>query len=111
VCGLSSKLVLPDFQEKVSNFDIFNCTETHQDKVDAVYLNNYVFVPKHRRQQVVEKSGGIGTFVKSSLYKHCFFFIDTECEYVQWFKISKSVLHCNEDYVVGTVYIPPENTK
>ena len=75
-----------------------------------MYLNIYVFVPKNRRQKVVKQSGGIGTFVKSSLYKHCSF-IDTECEYVQWFKISKSVLHCNEDYVVGTVYIPPEITK
>ena len=49
-------------------------------------------------------------FVKSSLHKDCSA-IDTECEYVQWFKISKSCLHCNEDYVIGTVYIPPENTK
>ena len=98
--------MLPDFQEKVSNFDILSCTETNLDKFDAVYLNNYVFVPKHRRQPVVKKSGGIGTFVKSSLYKHCSF-IDTECEYVLWFKIPKSVLHCNEDYVIGTVNIPP----
>jgi len=106
VCGLSSKLVLPDFQEKVSNFDIFSCTETHLDKFDAVCLNIYVFVPKIDAKE----SGGIGTFVKSSLYKHCSF-IDTEWEYVLWFKISKSCLHCNEDYVVGTVYIPPEITK
>ena len=49
-------------------------------------------------------------FVKLSLYTDCSF-IDTECEYVLWFKISKSCLHCNEDYVIGTVYIPPENTK
>ena len=110
MCGLSSKLVLPDFQEKVSNFDIFNCTETHSDKFDAVCLNNYVFVPKHRRQPVVKKSGEIGTFVKSALYTDCSF-INTECEYVRWFKVSKSCLHCNEDYVIGTVYIPPEITK
>ena len=38
-------------------------------------------------------------------------FIDTECEYVQWFKLSKYLLKTDEDVSIGAVYIPPENRK
>jgi len=57
----------------------------------------------------VNKYGGIGTFVQSALYKYRFF-LDTECEYVQWSKLSKSLLHCYEDDIKDTMYMPPENT-
>ena len=37
--------------------------------------------------------------------------IDTECEYVQWFKLSKHILDTDEDVYFGAVYVPPDNTK
>lgn len=37
--------------------------------------------------------------------------ISSESEYVQWFKISQSLLKTEEDIIFGTVYVPPENTK
>ena len=36
---------------------------------------------------------------------------DTDCEYVQWFRLSKLVFDTDEDIVVGGVYIPSENYK
>ena len=54
----------------------------------------------------MNKSGGIGTFVQSALYKYRFF-LDTECEYVQWSKLSKSLLHCYENDIKDTMYMPP----
>ena len=61
-------------------------------------------------RRLPKKSGGIGMFIKSSIYDKCMFH-DTECEYVQWCQLSKSFLNSDEDLMLGVVYIPPENTK
>ena len=47
--------------------------------------------------------------IRNELYKY-FSTIDSECEYVQWFKLSKLLFGSNEDIVFGAVYIPPVNS-
>ena len=47
--------------------------------------------------------------IRNELYKY-FSTIDSECEYVQWFKLSKRLFGSNEDIVFGGVYIPPVNS-
>lgn len=37
--------------------------------------------------------------------------IHSDCEYIQWFRLSKSVFNTNDDVVFRSIYIPPENTK
>lgn len=110
VCGLRNKLLLPDFHETVSKCDLFACTETHLDEFDVISLDKYVFFSKYRRQRTLRKSGGIGFFVKSAISKYCNI-IESDCEYVQWCQISKTLFKGDEDLVFGIVYIPPDNTK
>jgi hypothetical protein len=104
--GLYSKSTAPEFQICISYFDIISCCETHLDDLDVIKFENYYCIFKDRKQTVARKSGGIATFVKSYFTQ-----IDTECEYVQWFKLSKCLFETDEDVIFGSVYIPPENTK
>ena len=40
-----------------------------------------------------------------------FSIIETECDYAQWFKLSKELFHLEEDVLFGVVYVPPETSK
>ena len=61
-------------------------------------------------RKLQKKSGVIGMFIKSSIYDKCMFHA-TECEYVQWCQLPKSLLNSDEDLMLGVVYIPPANTR
>ena len=65
---------------------------------------------KTRKQKTSRKSGGIGIFVKNTHIAnlHC---IDSDSEYVQWFKMSKDLMNTDDDVFFGVVYIPPDRTK
>ena len=39
-----------------------------------------------------------------------FEYIDSNCEYVLWFKLSKVLLNTDEDIYIGAVYLPPINS-
>ena len=51
------------------NFDTFACT--HLDSLDIVTMKEYMFIPQSRKQKVLKKSEGIGTFVKIDINKYC----------------------------------------
>jgi len=80
------------------------------DSLDIVSVDNYTFVPKHRKQKTLRKSGGIGTFVRQDIMKYVTF-LESESEFVQWLKISQILVGTDEDVYFGIVYIPPENSK
>ncbi len=52
------------------------------------------------------KSGGLAIIVRNNLLKYCTS-IDSQCEYIQWLKIYKTVFRSNEDVIFGNVYVPP----
>ena len=60
---------------------------------------------KNRKQKTKRKSGGMAVFIRNDLCKH-FTSIETDCEYVLWFKMSQSLFNADEDVVFGTVYNP-----
>lgn len=109
VCGLNSKLNIPEFNELIQSFDIITCTETKLDDLDVINVNQFVCITKNRRQKVIRKSGGIAVLIKESIFK-CFECIDTECEYVLWFKLDKVLFNTDEDVYFGAIYIPPAYT-
>ena len=43
------------------------------------------------------------------VYKH-FEYVDTDCEYVLWFKLDSALFQSEEDVYFGTVYVPPAYT-
>ena len=90
--------------------DVFSCVETHCDELDIVNIDNYACFLKNRKQKTVKRSGGIATFMNNNVSNH-FSEIPTDCEYVQWFKVSHSFTQTEEDLILGTIYIPSENTK
>lgn len=65
MCGLLSKLSIPEFKKYVSTFDIFSCLESHLDDLDVIDIDNYTCFMKNRKQSYSKKSGGIATFVKN----------------------------------------------
>ena len=57
----------------------------------------------------MRKSGGVAVFIKNNLFKY-FSHVESECEYVLWFKLSKCLFKTDEDVIFGTVYVPPANS-
>ena len=110
MCGLRSKLLIPEFCDSILKYDIFACLETKLDEFDQINVDGYKFISKIRKQKALRKSGGIGVFVNNSIY-HLLTEISTECEYVLWFKLDKSLFCATEDVYFGVVYVPPDNTK
>ena len=109
VGGLKTKLQCPEFVEYLNDFDIIALQETKLDELDVVHLDQYQCVFKHRKQKVLRKSGGLAVFVREKLYKY-FTYVETECEYVLWFKLSKCLFKTEEDAMFGIVYIPPASS-
>lgn len=69
VCGLCSKLKFPDFINFVNAHNVVNLAKTKLDCFDKPTINGYTFIGKKNRKNCRSKSGGIGLFVKDSLYK------------------------------------------
>ena len=59
VCGISSKLLNPDFETLINNYDILVLVEAKTDEYDIIKLpNEYACYAKHRKK-IKKKSGGI----------------------------------------------------
>ena len=110
VCGIKSKLRLVEFTNIIESYDILVFVETKLDDLDVLDVpKNYSYVTKNRTK-MCKKSGGIVIIYKKILENYLSF-IDNECQFVQWVKLSKSLLNLDRDVILGAVYIPPENTK
>ena len=65
VCGLKTRSLYPEFQELVSDYDMFCVAETKLDSTDIISVNGYTFRSQPRKRRYIRKSGGIGVFVKA----------------------------------------------
>ena len=61
------------------------------DKFDVIDFENYDLISKNRKQPTVRKSGVMGDFVKHDYAPHLNV-INSDCEYVLWFKLSNPYL-------------------
>ena len=109
VCGLKSKLYCPEFITLINDYHVVTCLETKLDDLDVVNIDNYECVRKDRIQKVIRRSGGIAVLVNKHIASY-FEYIDSDCEYVLWFKLSKVLLNIGEDIYMGAVYLPPINS-
>ena len=71
---------------------------------------NYDCFLKNRKQKTAKRSDRIVNFINNNVSNH-FSENPTDCEYVQWFKVSRGLTQTEEDLIIGTIYIPPKNTK
>ena len=86
MCGLRYKLLIQEYFDSISKYDIFACLETKLDELDQINCNGYGFISKTRNQNILRKYGGIEFFVNKNIY-HLLIEIWTEYEYVLWFKL------------------------
>ncbi|CAG2212337.1 unnamed protein product [Mytilus edulis] len=107
---MSSKLKFTEFSNIFQTYDVLVFVETKLDDLDIIDLpDGFSYVTKNRKG-ATKKSGGIVIIYKNIL-KQFISFIESESQYVQWFKFQKCLLNCEKDVLFGAVYIPPENSK
>ena len=106
VCGLKRRLNYPEFQDLIKQFDIFCVSESKLGKYDDITLEGYTFLSQYRKQHFIRKSGGIGVFLKSDIAPYVTY-IDSDSDFILWFKLSKQILKTDQDVVIGAVYVPP----
>ena len=110
VRGLLRKVEYPDFLEVLKPFDVFCVGETFLDGTENITIPGYDFISKPRKAKCNRKSGGIGVFLKSSIASNVEV-IDSQSEYCLWLKFQKCSLSLESDLVIGSIYIPPEQSK
>ena len=116
VCGLKSKLDIPEFRDTLKVHDISLLCETKLDECDEDYILSLI-TPlklkayfKHRKTLTAWRSGGLCIFYKDSLDKY-FSHINSSCKLVQWILISKVLTGSDKDVLIGNTYVPPEGTR
>ena len=109
VCELRSKLLIPEFLNYINHFDVTAVFETKLDDLDESMLQNFECITKNRKQKTAKQSGGIAVLIKNKIFKY-FSAVESECEYVLWFTLSKTICGTIDDVRFGAVYIPPENS-
>lgn len=107
---MKCRLNYPEFRELVQGYDIFCVSETKIDKHDIISLQGFTFLSQCRKQRFIRKSGGIGVFIKDELFPYVSF-IESESDYILWFKFDKVLLKTDEDVVFGVVYLPPADSR
>ena len=101
--------MLPEFQSLITQYDIFVCLEAKIDHFDKLELpDGYEYTAKIRKK-FVRASGGI-VFIYKEFLKPVFKFHDNDSEFVLWATI-QNTLDKENDFLLGCIYIPPENSK
>lgn len=110
VCGIRSKLLLPEFIDLIKSNDICIFLETETDIYDIFNLpTGYTSSCTSKcRSKFCKKSGGIIFIYKTEL-EIFFKFPKNDSEYVLWVKYSKMLY--KEEFLLDCKFIPPENSQ
>ena len=107
-CGVKLRLQYPEFCELIKKNDIVCLQETKTDDIDKIDLEGYTFKMKNRKK-IGRKSGGIILGYKDHLENYIEP-LETESNYIFWFKVSSKLFNLSDDLIFGIVYIPPEDS-
>ena len=115
MCGITSKLDLPEFRALCTSHDIVCFSETKCDDIDVINIQStfqeWGFVVHFlNRKKRKNKSGGIVLGVKEELnmqYKRVY----TESEVILPIKINKHFFKSDRDIILSALYVPPYNSK
>ena len=110
VCGLKTRLEYPDFVTYFSSFDIICYQETKVDEFDILSLPGFTAISQPRKQRQYRKSGGPAIFIKDNISQFCTQY-KTESDYILWISIDKSVLDTDKNVILGSIYIPPVQSR
>ena len=109
MCGLRKRSNYPDFFEHFAKFDIVCFTEVKIDETDEIVFPGYTAFKQPRKQSFIRRSGGITAYVKDNLAKYVTE-LKSESDYILWLSLDKKLSRCEENYILGVVYIPPESS-
>ena len=116
ICGLKSKLLIPEFKMNICKYAIICLSESKLDDVDNDFISNefkqlgYTVFFKNRHSISNYRSGGLCVIIKNDFLQFISI-LETGSKLVQWFKIDKSLTGYGKDVVVGNIYIPPRGTR
>ena len=105
-----SKLKDDEFIKLKCDIDILGLVEMHSKDDDCLNIPNYKAVVRHRsKANSIKPSGGIAVFYKDHL--HGGIKIDRlSSDFVIWLRLCKDFFCLDSDNILGTVYLPPENS-
>ena len=69
VCGFCAKLIFPDSQEFINQYDIICLIEIKTDRYDAVNIDGYKFISVNKAV-ARRKPGGVGLFIKNVIWPY-----------------------------------------
>ena len=104
---MKRRVQYPDFISFVNQYDVVCLAETKLDETDVVLLDGYTFISQPRKHKYLRKSGGIGFFVRNTLSKHVKT-ITMQSEYIACINISRNYHKHDQDILISSVYIPPQ---
>ena len=93
----------------VKSYDLVCFTESKIDNTDIISFPGYTSFTQPRKQRFCRKSGGISVYSKITFSKYIKQ-IDTDSDYILWLEIDKKLMNLDENLILGTVYLPPENS-
>ena len=115
VCGLKSKLKIPEFHEFLKKYCFICVSETKIDDLDIPTVldnlpENYTAIFKNRYSLTNYRGGGIAIIFHERYAEHCDV-IESSNEHVLCCHIRRTAHGGTKDILLGSVYIPPENSK
>ena len=108
---IGNKLCDPEFLSKIGGSDLVCLSEIHSDR--EVSIPGYICLKQKIRKKThrgPKLSGGIGVFIKDK-FKNLIQALTNSNEDSIWLKIKKDLCEENEDILVGSYYVSPENKK
>ena len=116
VCGLKGKLINDVFRKKLSEFDISFLSETKLDDADIDDIQDTVAnlglkaIIKNRKCITTTSSGGLCILYKVNIEKYINHVL-SNCNLVQWIKVSKDFIGTDKDVMFGNTYVPPVGSR
>ena len=116
ICGLKSKLIIPEFRSNLSKYSIICLSESKLDDIDNDFVSNelnklgFSVYFKNRQSVSNYRSGGLCVIIKNDILPFVSI-LETGSKLVQWFKIDKSLTGYGKNVIVGNIYIPPRGTR
>jgi len=111
VCGLGTKLKYGILDKYISDYDIISLCETKTDHIDYEDFPGYtVFCLQKKKSQPYRYGGihGICILVKDVFAASTSIIQNTSSENILWIYVNNNVL--NIELIIGSVYIPHENS-
>lgn len=110
VCGLKSKLNIPEFNELIHQYDLIGLQETKLDDIDSVNISGYKIFCNNRQKISRYRSGGTALLVKENIAPYVKIG-KAKSKLIQWFSISNKITRTHNDIQCGLIYLPPNKSK